>query len=304
MILRVFNTNNSYDTPSIEDFKLGKVKVYYLANSNDTLNPYLKNCTLSSECNHIWWSRHTYHFSNYPEYEDSVLINYLKQGRIRVKKENQMEQDKIKVIPPIYTQYFVEDYIHKGNVYLVKLEHSMPEKVFNPRVKVFLDSILEIAGVNELSSLVDLLDYEMHPDGKSVRDTLEDLSYTIGERLELIDFQVMKVPFASEKFVTSTLNPISKSAVGIFYTYKEDGIKAEAVVENVMRDILSYHPLCIKKEQLLPSIVKIEEKKGTLDKFLTDKVLLNNKALFEKEQRSIEEILKEAQIEILDFIYI
>jgi translation elongation factor EF-Ts len=180
----------------------------------------------------------------------------------------------------------------------------MPEKVFNPKVKVFLDNILEIAGMNELNSLIDLLDYEMHPDGKSVRDTLEDLSYTIGERLELIDFQVMKVPFVTEKFVTSTLNPVNKSAVGIFYTYKGDGIKAEAIVENIMRDILNYYPLCVKKEQLLPSIVKIEEEKGTLDKFITDKVLLNNKALFEKERRTIEEILKEAQIEVLDFIYI
>ena len=206
--------------------------------------------------------------------------------------------------PKTYKGIYAKEEVASHGTYLLKIETNLEETVSKEEVKSFIDTLLEVASKNKLTSIIDILDYMLHPDGGDVRTALEELGEKVQDSITIVDYQFLSPPISSEVISSLSINPIGTSAAAITYICKGDKEAAIDIMDNVMRNILNYKPICVKEDELLPSILEVEKQKEGFTTFISNNVLYNNIALFEKQKRTVGEILKEANIEVLDFIYV
>jgi hypothetical protein len=142
----------------------------------------------------------------------------------------------------------------------------------------------------------------MSIDGRSVEDRLEELSLARTEQITLEAYDYLTVPYAEDVISSLSNSDLGTSAAGCTYICTGENKDVKSLVTNLLRTINYYKPLCVKEEEILPTL--IEYNKDNLEDFKKKVVLYNCEAIFEKEHRTIGAICKEAGIEILDFIYV
>jgi elongation factor Ts len=213
-------------------------------------------------------------------------------------------------------------------IYTIKIKTKTESTSSNEEVRSFIDSLVTIASTNQFTSTLDLLDHVLHPDGRTVREDLEQLTAKIGEPIIIEDYQYLIVPIVAECIATDEYNHLNKYAAGVSYTYKGKFEDTHKVIRKVLAHIIFAKPICVKEEDLLKSVIDKEKDfiiadftkdsknanksvellqkitEGKINAFKKDVVLYMNEPTFDEKKRTIGAILKEANIEILDFIYV